>query len=321
LENMTMTASTLMTRATRLLAGVAMTVLTAGCATEEQLLDLAPLEDEEVQSVSEAGEEITTRYPAGTVARTTTGLNLRSSPSTSARVLVVMPSGARVTLQDGVPQGGWYRVGFNGFNGWAFGTYLAVAAPAPGGTSPGGTSPGGTSPGGTSPGGTSPGGAPSSGVDFAGQLSRASSGEGFSYWWGHGRWLDSGPTASTRGSCSGSCPSCSHGGSYGADCSGYVAKIWRVPASNAPVSVDSHPYSTGSFLNTTGGGQWSRVSRSGLRPGDSLVYNNGSAGHIAWVRGGDAWGALDLYEARGCSYGIVRNTRSLGSTYVAIRRN
>jgi uncharacterized protein YraI len=290
-------------RAMVVLVGALSTTGLTGCAAEE--FELAPVEDLEMQSASETGDEITARYPAGTTARTTASLNLRSSPSTSARVILVMPSGSRVTLTDGVPQGGWYRVAFNGHNGWAFGQYLTVSSSSGGGSS----------------GGSGSGGSATSSADFSGMLSRASAGEGFSYWWGHGRWLESGPSSSTRGSCSGSCPSCSHSGSYGADCSGFVAKVWRVPSSNSPVSVDSHPYSTYHFRNQTGGGQWSQISRGSVRPGDALVYNNGSAGHIVWVRGGDGWGAMDLYEARGCSYGIVRNTRSLGGDYVAIRRN
>lgn len=274
----------------------------AGCAAEDGL-ELAPVDEQEVSSADENAAAITTNFPAGTTVRTTSALNLRSGAGTGYRVLIVMPSGARATLTDGQSNGGWYRVNFNGTTGWAYGTYLSVVSTGTGGT--GGTG-GGT-------GSTAPG--------FAGQLDRAESGEGFSYWWGHGRWLASGPSSSTRGSCSGSCPSCSHSGSYGADCSGFVAKVWQVPGSNSNISVDSHPYSTSSFQNTTGGGAWSRVSRGNVQPGDALTYNNGSAGHIVWVRGGDGWGSMDLYEARGCSYGIVRNTRSLGSSYVAIRRN
>src|SRR5262249_39357532 len=49
----------------------------------------------------------------------------------------------------------------------------------------------------------------------------------YSYWWGHGRWRTDGKY---QGSCSGSCPSCTHYGSYGADCSGFVAKTWQVPS-------------------------------------------------------------------------------------------
>ena len=35
--------------------------------------------------------------------------------------------------------------------------------------------------------------------------------KGYSYWWGHGRWRSDGEQ---HGSCSGSCPSCSHSGSW-----------------------------------------------------------------------------------------------------------
>jgi uncharacterized protein YraI len=60
---------------------------------------------------------------AGT-ARTTTSLNLRSGPSTSSRVLLVMPSGATVTLT-GSSSGGFLGVVYNGTSGWAFSTYLS----------------------------------------------------------------------------------------------------------------------------------------------------------------------------------------------------
>ncbi|MDP3279129.1 MAG: SH3 domain-containing protein [Deltaproteobacteria bacterium] len=284
--------------------GASMSAL-AGCAAED--FELAPVEDLEMQSVSESGEEITTSYPAGTSARTTSSLNLRRSNSTSSSIILVMPSGARVSLITGRPQSGWYNISFNGYTGWAYGSYLSASA----GTTTPPPSGGGTTP--------PPSGGGSTSASFAGMLSRASSGEGFSYWWGHGRWLDSGPTSSTRGSCSGSCPSCTHGGSYGADCSGFVAKIWMVPSSNSNMSVDSHPYSTASFVS--GSSLWSRVNRANVQPGDALTYNLSGRGHMVWVRGGDGWGSMDLYEARGCSYGIVRNTRSLGSDYIAIRRN
>ena len=56
-------------------------------------------------------------------ATTTAALNLRAEPSLSARVLLVMPSGARVRLLDG----GWgqfRRVSYNGTAGWAAYAYL-----------------------------------------------------------------------------------------------------------------------------------------------------------------------------------------------------
>ena len=59
-------------------------------------------------------------------------------------------------------------------------------------------------------------------------VSWAQYGMGYSYWWGNGRWRTD---KASPGSCSGSCPKCKHSGSYGADCSGFVAKVWRVPSS------------------------------------------------------------------------------------------
>jgi hypothetical protein len=137
---------------------------------------------------------------------------------------------------------------------------------------------------------------------------------GYSYWWGHGRWRSDG---AQHGSCSGSCPSCSHYGSYGADCSGFVGKAWQVPS---PVSIttDGHPYSTWSFAGSSP--YWDPVSRGSAKMADSFVYNSGSAGHIWLFKGGDPWGSAYAYECKGCSYGCVHNLRSVGSAYKGIRR-
>ncbi|MFH1812036.1 MAG: hypothetical protein ABIJ09_25075 [Pseudomonadota bacterium] len=148
-------------------------------------------------------------------------------------------------------------------------------------------------------------------------INLAKSGVSYSYWWGHGRWRSDG---AQHGSCSGSCPGCSHSGSYGADCSGFVAKTWQVPGPS-PVTTDAHPYSTREFrYNTT---HWTRVSRDSAKRADAFVYRNdaNTGGHIVLYESGDAWGQIWSYEARGCSYGIVRNLRSLSSAYIGIRRN
>jgi hypothetical protein len=145
----------------------------------------------------------------------------------------------------------------------------------------------------------------------------ARSGVGYSYWWGHGRWRSDG---AQHGSCSGSCPGCSHSGSYGADCSGFVAKTWQVP-SPSPVTTDAHPYSTREFrYNTT---HWTRIARDSAKKADAFVYRNdaNTGGHIVLYESGDAWGQIWAYEAKGCSYGIKHNLRSLSSAYVGIRRN
>lgn len=71
---------------------------------------------------------------AATTATTTDSLNLRSGPSLSDRVLRTMPRGATVTLT-GRTSNGFQFVNYNGTNGWAFATWLAVnKAPASGST-------------------------------------------------------------------------------------------------------------------------------------------------------------------------------------------
>ncbi|MBI5486419.1 MAG: MYXO-CTERM sorting domain-containing protein [Deltaproteobacteria bacterium] len=150
-------------------------------------------------------------------------------------------------------------------------------------------------------------------------LGLAASGVGYSYWWGDGCWRDDG---TQHGSCSGSCPDCTHTGSYGADCSGFVAKVWQVP-SPSPVATCSHPYSTQDFACAET--WWTAISRDDLQRGDAAAYRSGgcpgSSGHVLLFERGDPWGSMWTYEARGCSTGIVHNSRTLTSEYRAIRRD
>ncbi len=139
---------------------------------------------------------------------------------------------------------------------------------------------------------------------------------GFSYWWGHGRWTTS--TSAYRGSCSGSCPSCSHSGSYGADCSGFVAKAWQVPSAIS-ITTDAHPYSTFHFYNNAT--HWTHISRSSTKKADALVYRSNGAGHILLFESGDPWGWMTAIECKGCSSGCTRAGRTASSSYKAIRRH
>jgi cell wall-associated NlpC family hydrolase len=148
-------------------------------------------------------------------------------------------------------------------------------------------------------------------------FARASAAVGFSYYWGGGAWQAGGATSSNKGSCSGSCPSCSHSGKYGADCSGLVAKAWQYGAEN--LETNSHQYATSSFVSDLSG-HWSTVTRAALKKGDALVYNSGSAGHIVLYEKGDGWGTPTVIECRGCAYGCVHDARTFSSTYHAIRR-
>lgn len=211
---------------------------------------------------------------------TASSLNLRSGPSTTASILTSMPSGSVVDVLE--QSGSWYKVRYGTTTGWCSGDYLTPAT------------------------------ATSGDIDEA--FARARSGVGFSYWWGGGCWS---PGSSEKGSCTGSCPGCSHSGRWGADCSGYIAKVWQVPGA-AAVSSCGHPYSTYNFDNEER--EWSTVPRSSAKRGDAFVYNKDGKGHIFLFEGGDPWGSIRAYEAKGCSYGIVYGSRTASSDYKVIRR-
>jgi uncharacterized protein YraI len=231
---------------------------------------------------------------AGTVLEVVADLNFRSGPSTSYKVLSVLSGGTQVTTTGAEPQNRYYQIDYQGKVGWAHGGYMKVV-------------------------GDSTSNPPPATDKISVAIDRAKAGVGFSYWWGHARWLPSGPTSTTAGSCSGNCPSCSHSGSYGADCSGYVGKIWQVPSTNTDLTHDWHPYSTKSFMGSSS--LWSVVSRSNLQKADALVYNDGSSGHIILYESGDGWGSMWAYECKGCAAGCVRNLRTTASSYKGIRRS
>lgn len=259
-------------------------------------LDDAPLvgADDSLPALPDAS----TMMAGYTKARTSANVNLRKSATTSSAILAVIPSGTTVSLVSGTLTNSFYNVSYNGITGYAHSNYLKPVSD----TGSGGTTGAVSVDGPASP---------------ANTIARAKAAVGFSYYWGGGAWLASGPTASTKGTCRGSCPSCTHTGSYGADCSGLVAKAWQY--GNKTLSVNSHPYSTADF-NVSRAGLWSVISRGSLRTGDALVYRSGGSGHVVIYEKGDAWGAPTVYECRGCAYGCVYNARTF-SGYKAIRRS
>ena len=147
-------------------------------------------------------------------------------------------------------------------------------------------------------------------------IARALKTVGHSYWWGHARFSSS--NSNNLGYCIGSCPSCTHSGQYGADCSGMTAKVWEVPSNNKLTSPDNHPFSTANF--NVDGTYWKKVDRKTIDKADGLVYRSGSSGHIAIYESTDPWGHYRVYECKGCAEGCVVNTRPFGSAYKAIRK-
>jgi MYXO-CTERM domain-containing protein len=154
-------------------------------------------------------------------------------------------------------------------------------------------------------------------------LCRGYSALGFSYSWGGECWCADGcePNLSScsPGDCTVNpggtgCPDCSHSGTYGADCSGFVTKAWQVPDPVAVNACDVFRYVAESF--TADSPYWDPVSMSSLQPADAAATTS----HVVLIAGGrDSSGYWDVVEARGCNYGIVHRYRSL-SGFVGARR-
>ncbi|HEX8824959.1 MAG TPA: SH3 domain-containing protein [Archangium sp.] len=252
-----------------------------GCGGGQTAVESVELKgvDEEIGASANA---LTTCVTAKSLLTTTGDLNLRTGPATTYGVIVTMPASSEVIeWGGGCPTNGWYKVYYGGVTGWASGSYLNLVK--------------------------------STSTARDESIVRAEGVVGFSYWWGHGAWKP----GAAPGSCSGSCGSCTHSGSYGADCSGFIAKAWVVPSTNNNVAVDSHPYSTVSFNSDSS--QWFTVSRGSVLKADAMVYNENGAGHIFLYESGDGWGYMNAYECKGCSYGCVFNNRNAGTAYHAIR--
>ena len=274
-------------------AALAACIACTGCGAQLPADDGDPSSDD-------LGLGSATLAAGGTARVTATALNLRSGVGTSASILTTMPCGTAVAVLDGpstTPVAGWWNVQDGAQSGWASGTYLVADAAF-------------------SPSMCGGGSAPDGGAGADEIFALAKLGVGYSYYWGHGSWRDDG---TLPGSCSGSCPSCTHAGQYGADCSGFVAKVWQVPSAS-PITLDAHPYSTANFYNDQV--YWKQIPRSTIAPADALVRRDATSGHIAlFESGADPFGAVWLYEARGCATGVVHDLRTVDSSYIAIRRN
>jgi cell wall-associated NlpC family hydrolase len=237
-------------------------------------------------------------------AKTTKAVNLRLDASSDASVVSIVPEGMIVNLVTSKSTDGFYNVDWNGVSGYISASYLTPEGSLSTLDSEGETG---------EEAAVDLDGAPSP----ANTIARAKAAMGFSYYWGGGAWRAEGPTSSTKGSCTGSCPSCTHRGSYGADCSGLVAKAWQFGPKS--LTTNAHPYGTNTFVRDMAG-KWKTVSRASMKAGDALVYNTNGKGHIVIYEKGDVWGKPTVFECRGCSYGCVHNARSFNSTYHAIRR-
>lgn len=294
-----------------LLLALSCALLAAGCMGEVGVFEEDPSDLSETGDLEPEEQDRSTftsySLPIGQtveVCHVYVGLNNRTGPSTNYMVLRVLPSGRRArTLKR---SGNWYRLDISGKIGWSYGRYLCKVGSAAPAAAP------------------APVSAGSSSTPAAYKLSRdgiintCKAYVGFSYWWGG---ADFPNPWSTKGQDRGKCYSSTysgHKGAHGADCSGFVGKVWQIPSA-LPFYQNRHPYSTYHFYYQRN--YWKDLSRSSAQRADAMVYNGSSGGHILIYESGNPWGQAWTYEARGCAYGVVHNLRTIGSYYRARRRN
>lgn len=155
-------------------------------------------------------------------------------------------------------------------------------------------------------------------------ICRGLSAVGFSYEWGGECWCSNGcepdlvncePGVCTPNPGSTGCPECTHNGRYGADCSGFVSKAWQVPNPYSTEACDVSRYRATDF--TTNHAYWNVVPMGSLLPADAAANSS----HVVLIVGErNAHGNLEVVEAKGCVYGIVRQHRTFASTYSGARR-
>ncbi|MDD9945019.1 MAG: carboxypeptidase regulatory-like domain-containing protein [Myxococcales bacterium] len=116
----------------------------------------------------------------------------------------------------------------------------------------------------------------------------------------------------------GSCFSYYPIGGLGADCSGFVGKSWEVPGPRSP-EMPERVSGTAGFIQS--GTHWDTIAATDIRPGDSMAWNNGSAGHVVLIKEKLTGDNYEYYEASSCKNGIRHHRGRLASSkWTAARR-
>ena len=102
----------------------------AACAPAAPDVDSEAITGAPEEGVSMDEDALSGAQPVGSTLIATTDVNLRKTPSTSAAILHVVPTGASVTVVTAEPQSGFYQIKHNGTIGWSYAAYYK-AAPAP----------------------------------------------------------------------------------------------------------------------------------------------------------------------------------------------
>lgn len=220
----------------------------------------------------------------GTLIEITSDTPLYNSPDYHSTVIRTLKDGQRARVVRTTSSNGYYLLNYNGKVGWASGAVMKVVL------------------------------VPDSAIEKG--TARAMSAWGFSYHWGGEAWN---PESQSPGSCTGNCPDCDHSGSWGADCSGLITKVWKVGGTSCDALTEScgaRP-TAAAFSGNDPSDRWNNISRDSIHQGDILA----SSGHVVYYLSGDAWGTPTVLECKGCADGCLKDSRSFSSSYKTSRRS
>lgn len=143
--------------------------------------------------------------------------------------------------------------------------------------------------------------------DIESIISRARSGVGYSYHWGESSWR-------ADGTNKGTCKDRKEDEIHGADCSGYLAKVWQVPRPSE-LEEEFHPYTSSAF--SADSEDWKIVDTGAepLRRGDAIWV----PGHVIMFDELLPKGQVMAFESANCKTGIVHRARSIGPKYRVAR--
>lgn len=111
----------------------------SGCATEvgDGSEEQSSSEDGAVDENQATADALTQTVEDGSTAKTTANLRLREGPSTNDGTITTLSRGTTVTILDGAPQNGFYKVSAGGDEGYCHGNYLALTSGSGSGSSSG----------------------------------------------------------------------------------------------------------------------------------------------------------------------------------------
>lgn len=96
-----------------------------GCATEAgEPAGLVGVDEPDDGEDTRGAESVVGAVSVGQQLKTSADLNLRTGPTKSNKILLVIPSGSIVTAVSASPSNGWYNVKHAGQTGWVYGVYL-----------------------------------------------------------------------------------------------------------------------------------------------------------------------------------------------------